>query len=150
LRGSGTAANFTSTDLSAIEAFAPESMALPRPVALSFAAQSLAEANVLPSLRCAMVVLSSLHTPGGPMTDSHRDLLWRAFGLPVFEQLLGPDGLVIASECEVHDGLHAEGISEPPAGYSAEIVTGHCDCGLETPRLRHIVPLRERTAVAAA
>jgi hypothetical protein len=150
LQGSGAAANFTSTDLSAIETFAPESIALPLSVALAYAMRGLAEANFLPSLRSAIVVLSSLHTPCGPMTDGHRDLLWRAFGLPVFEQLLGPDGLVIASECEVHNGLHADGISEPPAGYSAEIVTGPCDCGLETPRLRHIVRLRERTAVAAA
>jgi hypothetical protein len=161
LRGAAAAANFTSTDLAAIEAFAPESIALPLPVALTYATQRLAGVNILPSLRCAIVVLSSLPTPGGPMTDDHRDLLWRAFGLPVFEQLLGSDGLVIASECEVHDGLHAERasirgengeavVAGQASGCSAEIVTGHCDCGLETPRLRNIAPIRERAAVAAA
>jgi hypothetical protein len=88
------------------------------------------------------------------MTDEDRDLLWRAFGLPVFEQLLGADGRVVARECEVHDGLHAdEGetlLAGEAAGHSAEIVTGHCYCGLETPRLRNIVRLRERAAAAAA
>ena len=154
LRGAASAANFTNTDLSAIEAFAPESLALPLSTALSYATQRLAGANLLPSLRCAIVVLSSLPAPGGPMTDDHRDLLWRAFGLPVFEQLLGADGRVLARECEVHDGLHADEagilLASEAAGHSAEIVTGLCYCGLETPRLRNLVRLRERTAAAAA
>lgn len=161
LRGATTSANFTSTDLAAIEAFAPESIALPLSIALAYATQRLAGASLLPSLRCAIVVLSSLPTPGGPMTDDHRDLLWRAFGLPVFEQLLGEDGQVVASECEVHDGLHAECasvqadggetlIAGVATGCSAEIVTGHCDCGLEMPRIRNLVRLPERAAAAAA
>jgi hypothetical protein len=161
LRGPADAANFRSADLSAIEAFEPHSIALPLSVALAYAAQRLAEANFLPGLRSAIVVLSSLETPCGPMTDDHRDLLWRAFGLPVFEQLLGADSRVVARECEVHDGLHAERLSVHPetgetvilgqaTGYSAEIVTGHCDCGLETPRIRNLVRLRERAATAAA
>ncbi len=154
LRGTATAANFAGADLAAIEAFAPESIALPLSTAIYYATQRLAGANLLPSLRCAMVVLSSLQTPCGPMTDDHRDLLWRAFGLPVFEQLLGTDGRVIASECEVHDGLHAQEGETPidgeMIGYSAEIVTGLCYCGRETPRLRNLVRLRERAAAAAA
>jgi hypothetical protein len=161
LRGPATARNFTSTDLAAVEAFAPDSIVLPLSIALSSAMQRLAGANLLPSLRCAIVVLSSLHTPCGLMTDDNRDLLWRAFGLPVFEQLLESHGLVIARECEVHDGLHAERVSVQAEtggaviagqviGYSAEIVTGHCDCGLETPRLRGLVCLREHAAAAAA
>jgi hypothetical protein len=154
LRGAATAANFPGTDLTAIEAFAPESIALPLSTALSYATQRLAGANLLPSLRCAIVVLSSLPTLGGPMTDDDRDLLWRAFGLPVFEQLLGADGRVAARECEVHDGLHSEDgetlITGEATGCSAEIVTGLCYCGLETPRLRNMVRLRERTAAAAA
>jgi len=159
LCGSSAGQNFTSTDLAAVEAFAPDSIVLPVSLALSYAAQRLAGANILPSLRSAIVVLSSLHTPGGPMADDHRDLLWRAFGLPVFEQLLGPEGRVVASECEVHDGLHSEWVSVhpesgeamifgQPAGCSAEIVSGHCDCGLETPRIRNLVRLRECAAAA--
>jgi hypothetical protein len=161
LRGAAAAANFTGADVKAIEAFAPESIALPLALALSYAAQRLAGANSLPSLRRAIVVLSSPRTPTGPMTDGHRDLLWRAFGLPVFEQLLGPDGRVIARECEAHDGLHAERVSidaetgeaaieGQTTGCSAEVVTGHCDCGLATPRLRALVRLRQRAAAAAA
>jgi len=153
--------NFTSADIKAIEAFAPESIALPLALALSYSAQRLAGANFLPSLRRAIVVLSSPQTPCGPMTDGHRDLLWGAFGLPVFEQLLAPDGGVIARECEAHDGLHAEQISihaetceawiaGQATGCSAEIVMGHCDCGLETPRLRTLIRLRQRASAAAA
>jgi hypothetical protein len=161
LRGTAAMANFMSADLPAIETFAPESIVLPLSIALSYSTRRLAEANFLPSLRCAIVVLSSLETPCGPMTDDHRDLLWRAFGLPVFEQLLGADGRVVARECEVHDGLHAERVSVHPetgdtmilgqaTGCSAEIVNSHCDCGLETPRIRNLVRLRERAAAAAA
>jgi hypothetical protein len=161
LRGTATAANFTGADVAALEAFAPESIALPLALALSFAAQRLAGANFLPSLRRAIVVLSSPQTPSGPMTDGHRDLLWRAFGLPVFEQLLAPDGSVLARECEAHVGLHAEQVSVHAEsgeavieglviGCSAEIVTGHCDCGLGTPRVRALARLRQRAAAAAA
>lgn len=161
LRGNSDALNFESTDLAAIEAWVPESIVLPLSIALSYAAQRLAGANLLPCLRSAIVVLSSPALPGVPMTDDHRDLLWSAFGLPVFEQLLGPDGSVIAHECEVHGGLHAECASIDPengelivagqrAGCSAEIVTGHCDCGLDTTRLRNLSRLREHAAAAAA
>lgn len=157
LRGNSDALNFESTDLAAIEAWAPESIVLPLSIAVSYAAQRLAGSNLLPSLRSAIIILSSSTPPGVPMTDDHRDLLWHAFGLPVFEQLLGPDGAVVAHECEVHDGLHAECVSiDPqsaelivmgqPLGCSAEIVTGHCDCGLETPRLRNLTGLRKQAA----
>ncbi len=37
-----------------------------------------------------------------------RDRLWQAFELPVFEQLHGFDGELLASECEAHEGLHLE------------------------------------------
>jgi hypothetical protein len=37
-----------------------------------------------------------------------REQLWRAFELPVFEQLRGLDCELLASECEAHQGLHLE------------------------------------------
>ncbi|HVW11993.1 MAG TPA: hypothetical protein VHC90_25615 [Bryobacteraceae bacterium] len=87
--------------------------------------------------------------------------MWNVFGLPVFEQVLGLDGGVIAEECETHQGLHAEHVSVDPAdselvvmgqqtGYSAEIVTVHCDCGRETPRLRNLARLQKQASATAA
>ena len=43
-----------------------------------------------------------------PLRESARTILWKAFGVPVFELLLGGDGSPIAAECDVHDGWHVE------------------------------------------
>ncbi len=46
---------------------------------------------------------------GDPLlSNEHRDRMWRAFELPVFEQLRGLDGELLGAECEAHDGLHLE------------------------------------------
>ncbi len=116
----------------------------------------------LPSLSMALVVLTRLDD--SPLASHHRDLLWEAFRVPVFEQVLGWDGTVIARECEAHDGLHVATSSAIPhlhgdellvtqltvfddplvrvrTGLAAEIVTGQCECGSETPRLRDLKPM---------
>jgi phenylacetate-CoA ligase len=117
-----------------------------------------------------MVILTSL--AGVPFEQRHRDQLWRAFQVPVFEQLRGWDGTVIARECEVHDGLHVDEnnailevheseliatqlttvdhpILRARTGLSAELLNHHCECGAETPRLRNIAPLERPKARAA-
>jgi hypothetical protein len=43
-----------------------------------------------------------------PLRDTSRVVLWQAFGVPIYELLLGGDGTPIASECEAHEGWHAE------------------------------------------
>ena len=116
-------------------------MALPLDVALSFADRKLRGLFELPSLRLAIVIFSSTR-----LEMHHRDLLWKAFGLPVFEQLRGADGRVVARECEVHNGLHLD--AGLPAGMAVEIVAEQCDCGLETPRLRPRMAARARAAAA--
>jgi hypothetical protein len=54
----------------------------------------------------------SLHirTPLGERLASERarDCLWRAFELPVFEELAGSEGEVFAAECEAHSGFHLD------------------------------------------
>lgn len=40
------------------------------------------------------------------LCDADRDWLWNTFRVPVFEQVLDPDGTLIAYECEAHSGLH--------------------------------------------
>ena len=44
-----------------------------------------------------------------PLREASRLLLWRSFGVPVYELLLSGDGSPIASECDAHDGWHIEG-----------------------------------------
>ena len=50
----------------------------------------------------------TIRTPLGQRlaSESARDSLWRAFELPVFEELTGSEGDVFAAECEAHSGLH--------------------------------------------
>lgn len=81
-----------------------------------------------------------------PLRDASRTILWKAFGVPVFELLLGGDGAPVAAECDAHEGWHVEdGISfsnvngelwfqrkrEIPqgTGLTGEIADTICPCG---------------------
>jgi hypothetical protein len=154
-----------------LQSYAPEALVMPLNMALSLADQRQRGLFELPSLRSAVVVLTSL--ADSPLAVHHRDLLWQAFGVPVFEQLRGWSGAIIAKECEVHDGLHiddsaailhlvedellvtelaAQGdpVIRARTGLTAEIVTALCECGAETPRLRGLSAVRAKAAIARA
>jgi hypothetical protein len=68
-----------------------------------------------------------------------RQKLWTRFGVPVFEQMVGEDGRLLASECEAHEGLHVRsrvGRAEIARLRTAgEIDDSPCACGRTTPRL---------------
>ena len=68
------------------------------------------------------------------LTVSERDQLWRRFHVPIFEQIVGPRGELLAMECDAHDGLHVhtEGW-RPDDAY--HIDHSACACGLKQPRL---------------
>jgi hypothetical protein len=137
---------FDVKDMPWLRAWAPDALVLPLNLALSLADQKLRGFSDLPSLNTAIVVLTTIKD--SPLADHHRDLLWSAFGIPVFEQLCGLDGVVIASECEVHDGLHFS--DNEPFRLNGEVVIDHCACGLETPRLLRRGPVRLKSALAIA
>src|SRR5580698_3024614 len=59
-----------------------------------------------------------------------RESLWRAFGVPVFEQYLGPRNKLLAAECDAHSGLHVLSSCE---GFPLEHDV--CPCGNGTPRI---------------
>jgi hypothetical protein len=141
-------------------------LVLPLGLALSFADQKGRGLLHLPSLNTAISVLTSLCD--APLEDHHRDLLWHAFGVPVFEQLRGWDGAIIARECEVHDGLHIDntavtvhlyedellvtqlrGVTKRArTGLTAKIVTDRCECGAKTPRLREVATISSRISAS--
>jgi len=52
----------------------------------------------------------TIRTPLGDRlaSESARDSLWRAFELPIFEELTGSEGEVFGAECEAHSGFHLE------------------------------------------
>jgi len=69
--------------------------------------------------------------PGEPgLSALERESLWNAFGVPVFEQYLGPKSELLATECDAHAGLHVVN------GYE-ELDLEHdvCSCGNRAPRL---------------
>jgi hypothetical protein len=140
-------------DMDWLRSYAPEALVAPLDLALSMADRKRRGILDLPSVRTAIVVLT--WPEDSPLTGNHRDLLWQAWGVPIFEQLRGPDGTVIARECEVHDGLHIAGHDVANNATGFEIVSGVCECGAETPRLRRStsssresVPIRTRQANA--
>ncbi|MEO8098803.1 MAG: hypothetical protein ABI811_13960 [Acidobacteriota bacterium] len=81
------------------------------------------------------------------LTASERERLWRAFHVPVFEQIIGATGRVLAAECEAHDGLHVAQSTVEQGTYSVD--ESPCPCGKKTARLSSATPA-ERVRSAAA
>jgi hypothetical protein len=95
---------------------------------------------------------------GEPMLGPDlRERLWQAFELPVFEQLRGFEGELLASECDAHDGMHLETESaifeeiggelvvtsllsrgipvlRLQTGLAGSITNRHCPCGVSATR----------------
>jgi phenylacetate-coenzyme A ligase PaaK-like adenylate-forming protein len=166
----GAIRQFAAREASQLHDYVPEALVLPLPVALTLADHKQRKLLNLPTLTTAVVVLTSLNDI---LAEHHRTILWRAFGVPLFEQLQGWDGAVIARECEVHDGLHIDETAvilekdgeelvatqltsfEDPilrvrTGLTAAIVTEHCECGAETPRLRNLASMHTKARMAVA
>ena len=68
---------------------------------------------------------------GGPvLTTLDRDALWKAFGVPVFEQLLSAKNRLLATECDAHAGMHVVSGCEDCA-----LERDVCACGNPAPRM---------------
>jgi len=65
------------------------------------------------------------------LSDDDRDLFWDSFGVPVFEQHLGPGNELLAMECEAHAGLHVMGDFG-----DARLDRNSCVCGNPAPRFQ--------------
>lgn len=71
------------------------------------------------------------------LSEIDRERLWSAFHVPIFEQIIGDDGRLLAAECEAHDGLHIES-PDLPKELAGEIESSPCGCGRTTPRVVRI------------
>jgi hypothetical protein len=92
----------------------------------------------IPALTHALIVLAR---PGDELLmESQREKLWTAFHVPVFQQIVNARGVLLAAECEAHDGLHIE--SPQVVAIGAALDRTACGCGRMTPRLK----LVEQTA----
>jgi hypothetical protein len=88
-------------------------------------------ASKIPPLSHAVIALTR---PGEPrLTEARRECFWFAFRVPVFEQIIGERGELLAAECEAHDGLHIESMKAPLDKMTLEM--SPCGCGRKTPRL---------------
>jgi len=118
-------------------AFAPAAIVATR-------VQLLALAQTPPQLTHALIAVSRPQEM--LLSAADRDQLWRAFRVPVFEQIIGPRGQRLATECEAHDGLHVEESTRDWTGFTTD--TGLCACGRRTPRVSSPIPV-ERVRAAA-
>lgn len=140
-----------------LAAFRPDTIAAPVSRLRRMAEDVLSGRIELPELRSAVIGISGLTQ--GHVTTEDRDLFWKAFRVPVFEQLRGFSRELLAWECDAHDGLHIDIASAAfeltPNGellltcldspeytilklgteLTARIDDGVCDCGDATPRL---------------
>ncbi len=99
-----------------------------------------------------------------PLLDETRDEFWKAFGVPVFEIYVTGNGMVLASECEAHDGWHVrpqtasisklagephlvltrlgrnDEVFQPLGmGFAADVTSEPCECGQTTPRVVNLL-----------
>lgn len=81
------------------------------------------------------------------LTLEQRRRLWRAFRVPVFEQIIGENGALLAAECEAHAGLHVASPVFDVAGRAVE--TAKCGCGRSSPRVISAGQFDEVRATAA-
>jgi len=123
-----------------VSAFAPAAIAAPREQLLSLAAS-----DQPPILTHSLIALEHRGDPLLAMAE--RAELWRAFRVPVFEQIIEANGELLAAECEAHDGLHIEAPGLNWDGYRLELSV--CGCGRKTPRLTAVEAM-ERVRSAAA
>ena len=107
----------------AVVNFRPSAIAAP----LQYLRRLAAQAGSL-ILGHAIIAFTDSATLG--VSDSDRDLLWQAFGVPVFEQYLGSHNELLAAECEAHAGLHVvSGCGHLPLDHT------RCACGNASPRV---------------
>jgi hypothetical protein len=66
------------------------------------------------------------------LTDADRDALWRAYRVPVFEQVITPEGRLVAWECEAHEGMH---LADGAHAMADRVIVGECDCGSPATRV---------------
>jgi hypothetical protein len=117
----------------------------------------------IPSLTHALIVLLRPDRASNwaqyALTQSERDWFWRVFGLPVFEQVIGKRGRLLATECEAHNGMHvrtkrcysatktgsgelmicrSEEIGSSRIERTTKLVVALCPCGRETPRIHTV------------
>ncbi len=117
------------------ERFQPQSIAAPIEELRRLALRNL-------RLEHAVIALTREGEEG--LSNADRELFWRAFGVPVFEQLLDADNGLLATECDAHSGLHVvRGCHGQPLDREA------CACGDHSPRISRGARIEELVELLA-
>ncbi|MCW5978172.1 MAG: hypothetical protein KIT09_08840 [Bryobacteraceae bacterium] len=123
----------------ALARFRPGVIAGPVEALRDLARRSMREGAVAPLPDFGLIAFTGRSRT--PLTESDRDLFWRAFQAPVFEQYRDDRGRLLAAECEARQGLHILGEDAPRALDAFRLAHEPCACGLKSPRL--VVPPAE-------
>jgi hypothetical protein len=98
-----------------------------------------------------------------PLSDASRVVLWQTFGVPVYELFVGMGGVLLASECEAHEGWHVQPYANfsvshdelvvnaltqktQRTGLLGSIETAGCPCGRPGKRVMGVETVRSKTA----
>lgn len=106
----------------------------------------LAQVDALPlrvSVSHAIIVIGRWEE--ARVTEADLERLWSRFRVPLFEQVVGESGELLAAECEAHCGLHMEDGTEPVGAGNIDQVI--CGCGKTSARW---VPAEEAGFTAGA
>ena len=101
--------------------FQPQSIAAPLEELRRLAEQGL---------RLEHAVIAFTYEGEEGLSSADRELFWRAFGVPVFEQYLNANNQLLAMECDAHSGLHVlDGCGDLHFEHEP------CACGNRSPRI---------------
>ena len=151
---------FNGTNASRLTFWAPEALAGPVTALQRLADQVEDRWSQMPALSHSILAFVFLRQ--GFLSEEARDRFWRVFRVPVFGQIFGLSGELLAWECEAHEGYHVEedravieidhhlgqsellvtslaGLRRPTirlaTGLAASIEHSPCGCGRDGPRL---------------
>ncbi len=98
----------------------------------------------LKTVRLEHAVIAFMYAGQAALSQQDRELFWNAFGVPVFEQVLGPRNELLAMECDAHSGLHVvNGCGD------LQLERGVCACGSSAPRLSRTARIEELAEMLA-
>lgn len=145
--------------------FRPEAIAGPVSAMRRLATSVFNRGAHFPHLKRPILVYSGFGFSGVELlTDEDRELLWKAFHVPIYEQFLGLGKEVLATECDAHQGMHwelsralvqksidqelivtslvnlASPIPKLATGLHADLSFEPCPCGHTGPRLMALRP----------
>jgi hypothetical protein len=140
---------------SELEAFAPQVIVAAADELVSAAHAIFCGDLALESVDSALFAL--IQIGGVPVAPAERDLIWRAFQVPLYELYVDSESNLLAAECEAHDGWHLRSLNveffleggelflRQPAqakpirtGLTATCTDGRCECGDAAPLVRAV------------